>query len=70
MPTIFEPIGAGLIVALISKYIINNNYICDSVPCTAKKEEPEIVEEDSSSNTTSVNDAEIHVHHFNPWMHT
>ena len=70
MPTIFEPIGAGLIVALISKYIINNNQICDSV-CATKKEEPEIVEEDSSSNTTSVNGAElIHTHNFDPWMHT
>ena len=69
MPTIFEPIGAGLIVALISKYIINNNHICDSV-CKTKNEEPEIVEEESSSNTTSVNSAEIHIHHFDPWMHT
>ena len=70
MPTIFEPIGAGLIVALISKYVINNNHICDSV-CKTKNEEPEMFEEDSSSNTTSVNSAElIHVHHFDPWIHT
>ncbi len=69
MPTIFEPIGAGLIVALISKYIISNNHICDSV-CKTKNEEPEIVEEESSSNTTSANSAEIHIHHLNPWMHT
>ena len=70
MPTILEPIGAGLIVALISKYVINNNQLCESV-CADKVEEPEIVEEDSSSNTTSVNSAElVHVHHFDPWMHT
>ena len=70
MPTIFEPIGAGLIVALISKYIINNKPLCDSI-CETKVEEPEIVEEDSSSNTTSVNGAElVHVHHFDAWMHT
>ena len=70
MPTILEPIGAGLIVALLSKYVINNNQLCESV-CTVKVEEPEIVEEDSSSNTTSVNSAElVHVHHFDPWMHT
>ena len=67
--TILEPIGAGLIVALINKYIINNNKICEAI-CEAKTEEPEIVEEDSSSNTTSVNGASVHVHHFNPWMHT
>ena len=69
MSTIFEPIGAGLIVALISKYVINNKPLCDSI-CETIDEEPEIVE-DSSSNTTSVNQAElVHVHHFDPWMHT
>ncbi len=73
MPTIFEPIGAGLLVALISKYVINNKPLCDSIfeTCETKEEEPEIVEECSSSNTTSVNSAElVHVHHFDPWMHT
>ena len=73
MPTILEPIGAGLLVALISKYIINNKPMCDSTSetCETKEEEPEIVEECSSSNTTSVNSAElVHVHHFDAWMHT
>ena len=73
MPTILEPIGAGLIVALISKYVINNKPLCDSIyeTCEAKEEETEIVEECSSSNTTSVNSAElVHVHHFDAWMHT
>ena len=70
MPTILEPIGAGLLVALISKYVINNNQLCDRI-CETKEEEPEIVEEDASSNTKSVNSAElVHVHHFDPWMHT
>ena len=70
MPTIFEPIGAGLIVALISKYVINNKPLCDSI-CETREEEPKIVEADSSSNTTSVNGAElVHVHHFDAWMHT
>ena len=73
MPTILEPIGAGLLVALISKYVINNKPLCDSIceTCEAKKEEPEIVEECSSSNTTSVNGEElVHIHHFDPYMHT
>ena len=73
MPTILEPIGAGLLVALISKYVINNKPLCDSIceTCETNKEEPEIVEECSSSNTTSVNGAElIHIHHFDPYMHT
>ena len=70
MPTILEPIGAGLLVALISKYDINNKPLCDSI-CETKEEEPEILDEDSSSNTTSVNSAElIHIHHFDPYMHT
>ena len=73
MPAILEPIGAGVLVALISKYIINNKPLCDSIceTCEAKEEETEIVEECSSSNTTSVNDAEmVHIHHFDAVMHT
>ena len=73
MPTILEPIGAGVLVALISKYIINNKPLCDSISetCETKEDEPEIVEECSSSNTTSVNSAElVHIHHFDAWMHT
>ena len=73
MPTILESLGAGVLVALISKYIINNKPLCDSIyeTCETKEEEQEIVEECSSSNTTSVNSAElVHVHHFDPWMHT
>jgi hypothetical protein len=73
MPTILEPIGAGVLVALISKYIINNKPLCDSISetCETKEEELEIVEECSSSNTTSVNSAElVHIHHFDAWMHT
>ena len=73
MPSILEPIGAGVLVALISKYIINNKPLCDSISetCETKEEEPEIVEECSSSNTTSVNSAElVHIHHFDAWIHT
>jgi hypothetical protein len=64
-----ESFSVALVMPTTSKYITNNNQICDSA-CEVKKEEPEIVEEDSSSNTTSVNGAEIHIHHFDPWMHT
>ena len=73
MPSILEPIGAGVLVALISKYITNNKPLCDSISetCETKEEELEIVEECSSSNTTSVNSAElVHIHHFDAWMHT
>ena len=68
MPTILERIGAGLIVALISRFIINNDKLCQPV-CTDKWNEPEIVEDDSSSATTSVNGAEVHIHHIHPFMH-
>ena len=68
MPTILEPIGAGLIVALISKFIINNDKLCQPV-CTDKTEEPEIVEDDSSSATASINGTEVHIHHINPFAH-
>ena len=73
MPSILEPLGAGVLVALISTYVINNKPLCDSIceTCEAKEKETEIVEERSSSNTTSGNSAElVHVHHFDPWMHT
>ena len=71
MLTFLEPIGAGVLVALISKYVINNKPLCDSICPTKAEEETEIVEECSSSNSTSVNSAElVHVHHFDPWMHT
>ena len=69
MVAIIEPIEAGLIVALISKLIINNPKFWEFIGCSTPTPEPE--HEESSSNTTSVNDAElVHIHHFDPWMHT
>jgi hypothetical protein len=62
MPTLFEPIGAGLIVALINRFIINNKDLWD----LCKKEEEEKEDSDhecTNSSTTSVNDVEIHMHH-------
>ena len=71
MVAIFEPIEAGIIVALISKLIINNPKFWDFIECSKPTLEPEPEHEESSSNTTSVNDAElVHIHHFDPWMHT
>ena len=82
MIPIIEPIEAGLIVALISKLIINNPrfwaFWCgeaESLPEGSKTEGQEQKQEheyakDSSSSTTSVNELEIHTHHFDPWMHT
>ena len=71
MVAIFEPIEAGIIVASISKLIINNPKFGEFIGCSTPTLEPEPEHEESSSNTTSVNEAElVHIHHFDPWMHT
>ena len=71
MVAILEPIEAGLIVALISKLIINHPKFWECIGCSNPTLEPEPEHEDNSSNTTSVNEAElVHIHHFDPWMHT
>ncbi len=61
MPTILEPIGAGIIVALINRYIISNNHLFDY--CKTGNET--IIEHDdavSSSSITSTDAIEIHTH--------
>ena len=61
-PTIIEPIGAGLIVALVNKFIINNEKLWSNCGC----DKPVVIEEiheDSSSSATSINDAAVHMHH-------
>ena len=61
MPSILEPIAAGITVALINKYIINKLDPlgwCYAHCC--EKEEEDCV---SSSSTSTINDA-CHVHHF------
>ena len=62
-PTILEPIRAGLIVALVNKYIINNHHLWQYVCGTTEVPEAQKPQEDSSSMTTSVSGAEVHVHH-------
>jgi hypothetical protein len=60
-PAIGEPILAGLIVALINKYVVNNpnlfNYCSNAVPVSRDVEECS-----SSSSTSAYADAEIHPH--------
>ena len=61
MPTILAPIGAGIIVALINRYIISNNHLFDY--CTGTNET--IIEHDDavSSSSISTTDAiEVHAH--------
>ena len=71
MPAIHEPIEAGIIVALISKLIMNNPKLWECAGRSSSQPGPEPELEDNSSNTTSVNEAElVHVHHDDPWIHT
>lgn len=64
MPTaILEPIEAGLIVALVNKYIISNDKLWEYLCGTTRMEEAKQDQEDASSTTTSINDAALHVHH-------
>jgi hypothetical protein len=69
MPTVIEPIGAGLVVALINKFIINNRALWLFL-CPEEVEREEHENECTNSSTTSINDESVHVHHFDPWMHT
>ena len=69
---LLEPVEAGIIVALISRLIINNPKFWECVQCSPsdKPEEHEPEVEDNSSNTTTVNGDLGHIQHFDPWMHT
>ncbi len=60
MPTpICEPIMAGVLVALINKFIINNHHLLDY--CKGENETVIEVADSVSSTTSSINDAvEIH----------
>ena len=62
MPAILEPIEAGLIVAIINKYIINNNNLWVWL-CGTEAEEAKQPQEDASSTTTSIADTDVRMHH-------
>ena len=59
---ILEPIEAGIIVALVNKYIINNHKLWEYVCGTQEVPEAHQPQEDASSTTTSMNDAVVHIH--------
>ena len=64
MPTaILEPIEAGLVVALVNKYIVSNDKLWEYLCGTTRVEEAKQDQEDASSTTASTNDAVLHVHH-------
>lgn len=61
MPSIMEPIAAGIFVSLINKYIIQNNFFIGYCKCPNEEE----VESDdhhdnaSSSNTSIMSDLTV-----------
>ncbi len=58
MPTIIEPISVGILVAVINKYIINNNHVVD---CCKNGES--VIHDDAVPFTFSTTEAiEIHAH--------
>ena len=61
MPTILEPIAAGVIVAVFNKYILNK--LDPFGFCYQLRRETDDDDCTSSSSTSVVNDA-AHVHHF------
>ena len=62
MPTILEPIAAGVIVAAFNKYILNK--LDPFGFCYATCCQKEDGDDCTSSSSTSVVDDAAHVHHF------
>jgi hypothetical protein len=64
---IVEPVCAGLLVALINKYILNGNLmVWLQSSCTAeevKAQETTDLEDSSSTSTNVSADVDVHVHH-------
>ena len=54
MPSIFEPIGAGVTVAIINKFIINNNWLWQlCLGCRAEQGQKYDEHEDAISSTSA-----------------
>ena len=64
--TILEPVCAGIMVALINKYLLNNLgslwQSCSVEEVVVVVDEHELEEEPVSSTNTTISDADIHVH--------
>ncbi len=63
MPTVLEPIGAGITVALINKFVINNNWLWQlCLGCTATNAYDDHEDDVSSTSTSAVDTVEVHAH--------
>ncbi len=69
MPTVIEPISAGLVVDLINKLIIKNHNLWLNIGGYGHPNHEES-HEDGNSTTTSINDVEVHVHLLNIFCKT
>ena len=66
MTGILEPIGAGLTVALVNKFIINNSWLWRQLEtlssCNGQTAQGEEEECTSSSSTTTIDAVDVHAH--------
>ncbi len=58
-----EPVGAALLVTVSNKFIINNPNVWVHI-CGCWHPHHEESHENATSSTTSVNNIEVHMHHF------
>jgi hypothetical protein len=62
MPTILEPIGAGIAVAIINKLIINNSSLWSFCSGSRPNNTDEYEDDVSSTNTSVADTVEVHAH--------
>ena len=64
MTTVFEPIGAGIMVALFNKFVINNHWLWQQCASGGGDRSAETGDEEctSSSSTTTIDTVEVHAH--------
>ena len=63
MPGILEPIGAGLTVALINRFVINNTWLWEKfLDCHAHSTSHVDDDETSSSGISAIDGVEVHAH--------
>ena len=66
MTTVFEPIGAGIVVALFNKFVINNHWLWQQCASGGGDRDAETRNGDdectSSSSTTTIDTVEVHAH--------
>lgn len=62
MPTILEPVSAGIIVALLNKYVVSKFDFCYPCQLVAEIANEKNHEDDVSSTSTTVTDFDTSTH--------